>query len=228
MEGAREVIDLCGSPPPRADSPKRRKERGSPELGGPERGWDVHREKGERWRKRQRLGAPRVPLGRTVVELSDDDDDEDDDKKLARRLQEAEHSELRANHDDDLRLARRLQQEECSGLPPSCSGAFGMPGFDPMARGLGGALGMHGGRWDWLGSLARRPGLGGQHPFDGYSGPHPFAPPRRPAAGPFGHLEMLDRDFGEADYEMLLRLDDRRDLHKQVRVRVRVRVRTLG
>ena len=86
MEGAREVIDLCGSPPPRADSPKRRKERGSPELGGPERGWDVHREKGERWRKRQRLGAPRVPLGRTVVELSDDDDDEDDDKKLARRL----------------------------------------------------------------------------------------------------------------------------------------------
>ena len=43
---------------------------------------------------------------------------------------------------------------------------------------------------------------------------------RRPAAGPFGHLEMLDRDFGEADYEMLLRLDDRRDLHKQVRVRV--------
>ena len=79
------MIDLCGSPPPRADSPKRRKERGSPELGGPERGWDVHREKGERWRKRQRLGAPRVPLGRTVVELSDDDDDEDDDKKLASR-----------------------------------------------------------------------------------------------------------------------------------------------
>jgi len=217
MEGAREVIDLCGSPPPRADSPKRGKERGSPDLGGPEWGWDVHREKGERWRKRQRLSAPRVPPGRTVVELSDDDDEEDDDKKLARRLQEAEHSELRANHDADLRLARRLQQEECSGLPPSCSGAFGMPSFDPMARGLGGALGVHGGRWDWLGSLARRPGLGGQHPFDGNSGPHPFAPPRRPAAGPFGHLEMLDRDFGEADYEMLLRLDDRRDLHKQAR-----------
>ena len=216
MERTREVIDLCGSPPPRGDSPKRRKEHGSPV---PERGGSPehsHREKGERWHKRQRLSAPRVPPGRTVVELSDDDDEEDDDK-LARRLQEAERSQLRANHDEDLRLARRLQQEECSGLPPSCSGAFGMPSFDPMARGLGGALGVHGGRWDWLGSLARRPGLGGQHPFDGNSGPHPFAPPRRPAAGPFGHLEMLDRDFGEADYEMLLRLDDRRDLHKQAR-----------
>jgi hypothetical protein len=222
MERTREVIDLCGSPPPRGDSPKRRKERSSPERGGSlER--DSRREKGERWHKRQRLSAPRVPPGRTVVELSDDDDEEDDDK-LARRLQEAERSQLRANHDEDLRLARRLQQEECSGLPPSCSGAFGMPGLGPMGMGPpSAALGVHGGRWDWLGSLARRPGLGGgQHPFDAAPGQHPFAPPRRPAAGgraagQFGHLEMLDRDFGEADYEMLLRLDDRRDLQKQAR-----------
>ena len=223
MERTREVIDLCGSPPPRGDSPKRRKERGSPV---PERGGSPehsHREKGERWHKRQRLSAPRVPPGRTVVELSDDDDEEDDDK-LARRLQQAERSQLRANHDEDLRLARRLQQEECSGLPPSCSGAFGMAGLDPMGMGPpSAALGVHGGRWDWLGSLARRPGLGGgQHPFDAAPGQHPFAPPRRPAAGgraagQFGHLEMLDRDFGEADYEMLLRLDDRRDLQKQAR-----------
>ena len=215
-----DVIDLCDSPSPR-------KERSSPERGGgsPER--DNRREKGERWHKRQRLSAPGVPPGRTVVELSDGDDEEQDDSKLARRLQEAESSQLRANHDEDLRLARRLQQEECSGLPPSCSGAFGMPGLDPVGMGLhSAALGVHGGRWDWLGSLARRPGLGGvlaqgQHPFDAAPG-HMFAPPRRPAAGgraagQFGHLEMLDRDFGEADYEMLLRLDDRRDLQKQAR-----------
>ena len=220
MERSREVIDLCDSPG------KERKERSGPKRGGsPE---DSCREKGERWHKRQRLSAPRVPPGRTVVELSDDDDEEDDNK-LARRLQEAERSQLRANHDEDLRLARRLQQEECSGLPPSCSGAFGMPGLDPRGMGPpGAALGVHGGRWDWLGSMARRPGPGGmpgQHPFDAASG-HMFpgaAPPRRGgggrAAGQFGHLEMLDRDFGEADYEMLLRLDDRRDLQKQARPR---------
>ena len=207
MERRRDVIDLCDSPSPR-------KERSSPGRGGsPER--DNRREKGERWHKRQRLSAPRVAHGRTVVELSDDDDEEDDNK-LASRLQEAERSQLRANLDEDLRLAKRLQQEECSGLPPSCSGAFGsMPGLGPVGLGPpSAALGVHGGRWDWLGSLARRPGQG--HPFDAAPG-HIFAPPRRPAAGQFGHLELLDRDFDEADYEMLLRLDDRRDLQKQAK-----------
>ena len=213
--GERCVIDLCDEPsPPRKDSAAAGRERSA------DRG-EAHRR-----HKRRRL---ETPLGRTVVELSDGEEDEAaSDVQLARRLQEAERGRLRADLDADLRLARRLQDEEHRANLSPFGGMFGL---DPVSgAGLANAPpGLHGGRWDWLGSLARRPGLGGLLagqglPFAGAGGPpgRGYMLPaqlRRPGAGQFGHLELMDRDFGEADYEMLLRLDERNDSQKKEKLR---------
>ena len=203
----REVIDLCGSSP---EAPTERS-----------------RDKGERRRKRRRLD---VPDPRSVVELSDGEDEElVADRRLARRMQDEERSHCRADPDADLALARQLQDEEEQHAqePPRLGDMFGRggsPGFPPP-----GARGSH---WDWLGSLARsRPGddwLGGLLGAGGPGGA-PFGPAaamdryaellggagmpprpsyRRPGGGQFGHLQFMDRDFNEADYEMLLRLDE--------------------
>lgn len=196
----RQVIDLCGDSPPASS--------------------ERSRDKGERRRKRRRLDEP--PL-RSVVELSDGEDEELlADHRLARRLQDEERSRCRVDPDADLALARRLQDEEEQRVrsPPDLFGRGGSLAFPPP--------GARGSQWDWLGSLARsRPGddwlgglLGAQPPGGPPFGPGhaglfgrggmPALPPhyRRPGGGQFGHLEYMDRDFGEADYEMLLRLDE--------------------
>jgi len=207
------VIDLC------EDSPKDRRS----ELSD--------RREPERRHKRRRLDTP--PLPHQVVEVSDGDEDVAD-LSLARRLQDAERTRFRADLDSDLRLARRLQaEEEARRSPPRFSSLLGHDG-----GGLGlGPPSVHGGRWDWLGSLAgRRPSddwLGGllasqdrDRPF-GASGAlgsrgfahMPSAPHRRHGGGgQFGHLEFMDRDFNEGDYEMLLRLDEKSGAEKQKQV----------
>lgn len=202
----RQVIDLSGDSPPASS--------------------ERSRDKGERRRKRRRLDAAAL---RSAVELSDGEDEElVADHRLARRMQDEERSHCRVDPDADLALARRLQEEEeqrAQRSPPRFAEMFGR----------GGALGLpppgaRGSHWDWLGSLARsRPGddwlgglLGAGPPGAAPFGPGhagllgrggmPALPPhlRRPGGGQFGHLEFMDRDFGEADYEMLLRLDEDR------------------
>ena len=107
----------------------------------------------------------------------------------------------------DEQLARRLQQEEdlCvpvfshlpgSGLPPVA-----------MRRGPGDD------DCDWLnGLLANRAGqaLNPFAPGGMFGSGRPLIPPPRRGGGRGGqlaHLSLLDRDFDEDDYEMLLQLD---------------------
>lgn len=85
-----------------------------------------------------------------------------------------------ADREADERLARRLQRQEDTRSPPLCSAP-------------------------WMSDII------GSHQRAGHA-VHPNLPSRRALpsgrAGQLTRLALMDRDFGEADYEMLLLLDE--------------------
>jgi len=153
--------------------------------------------------KREAIGKCREKRRRTesvipetVIDLSDEEEDE----QLARRLWEGEQRRLARDCQADESLARRLHEEEQTARRPPA-----------------GPLGLDADLWpsgtDWLSGM-----------FDAFprsrmgmmpgAGPRPLPAHNRSGmsaggrSGQLAHLSFLDRDFGEADYEMLLQLDE--------------------
>ena len=159
--------------------------------------------------KRRRAAlAPHVD----VVDIENDDVHcRDSDEVLARRLQQKEREQLRADRDADERFARQLQREEDSSRFALHMGLFG---GEPVTSAPGGA------RWDrsqpgnWFSEFLGNNMSARTAGRDLYP-PSLMPPPRRwgggsssGRAGQLAHLSFLDRDFNETDYEMLLQLDE--------------------
>ena len=159
-------------------------------------------------RKRRRFNG--VPEHK-VVDLSDEDDE---DAMLARRLHTEELAARRSQDlEGDAALARRMQEEErltqrregppaphFGGVPRSLGGGFPLGGMlpPPMDDLFGDDHGWARGYQPPMPPAYR---LGG-----GFSRAAGVSGGR--AAGQLAALSMLNRDFGEADYEMLLQLDE--------------------
>lgn len=156
-----------------------------------------------------------------TIELSDADSE--DDASLALRLQAEERTLAsriaRRILESDVELANRLQEEERAQLhfphPFSRFGAGlprGFPGasrFGDLHFGSGeGAMHDMFGQQDAAWRSSNPPLLPAHMP--------PLHPGSAAGRGPSGggrnsqlaHLSLMNRDFGEADYEMLLRLDE--------------------
>jgi len=150
-------------------------------------------------RHAKRRRAPVVTSG-SIINLSDE---EPDDEQLARSLWEEERTH--ATHDlmSDQVLAQRLQEEEDLTRLHNLARLHSLPREDPDSE-----------FWPNVRAHAdffRQPF---SQPFQPWRA-HMHGAARRggPAAGgrsgdSLAHLSFLDRDFGEADYEMLLQLDD--------------------
>ena len=179
--------------------------------------------------KRRRLGGGRGQLSAAPIELSDGDSD--DDLTLARRLQEEERTLAsriaQRSLSSDQELARRLQEEERQARlfphPLSRYGA-GLPrGYPGASADLHGAMprrsermfDMFGDDDAWRSEPPLLPALvpPAWHPLN--VGALGVGGAGRGLSGLFdgrrsnhlAHLSLMDRDFGEADYEMLLQLD---------------------
>ncbi|KAL3926286.1 MAG: hypothetical protein SGPRY_003366 [Prymnesium sp.] len=184
--GGVELIDLCDSPP------------SAPHLS-----------------KRRRLASLRLPHSSLAavptIDLSDEEQS-DEDAQLAWRLQEEE----RVRADEELAFRLQDHEQQAARCATTYTTGRGMP---PVPRGypngwmgvLGGTShprALHSYRDDsdarWLrGEAMMPPQMPGQ--FNPIGWPGMLGGGR--AGNRLANLSMMDRDFGEADYEMLLSLD---------------------
>mmetsp|Transcript_14100 Transcript_14100/g.30620 ORF Transcript_14100/g.30620 Transcript_14100/m.30620 type:complete len:278 (-) Transcript_14100:850-1683(-) len=172
-------IDLCGDSPPGGSTP-------------------VEAERADGRGKRRRTERPRDSAV-NVVQLSDDDDDSEATHARLRAMERARQREATL-HDEQ--LARRLQDEERLSSQLARDLGLPMPPLSQLARDLGLPMPPF-----MPSQLARAPFAMGypmqHHNAFGALPRHPNAP-----GGQLAHLSLLNRDFTESDYEMLLQLDE--------------------
>jgi len=182
------IIDLCDSSPDSAPGANKRRRRSVETHAIPPRA---------------------VP----TIELSDGEDSEED-ARLARRLQEEERERA------DAEMARRLQEQEQQQPSVGFAAHLMGRGMPPLPRGAG----FGGWAANMFGSEQMMRMFGDEPDLPLYRSGAAMLPPQLPgmpyralggggggggrAGSRLAHLSMMDRDFGEADYEMLKSLDE--------------------